>query len=389
MTETAGVMVFRCDALRSKLTIASCASNYRAANGGGKAPPTDALRKGLYPRQAGLRPCVGCALGAEHAETGKARSWLHLTVLRSDASAAPSAAPVVSKPFEDVKPEPAVAAVPPEAPSVPPTPVSVPRSVADVPQRNGLAIERMPRDAIVSELRSIVAERAKAEPKRGTPWSERAMELAVLLAEKHGAKQRELEDIGLNYFTVRGWARAAKAASGKTAQEIAAEGHAAKGGVPPEVRVAAIDRLLNGEHPSDVARALGVSEESVRRWRRDARIEKRKAARELNQAVGAAPKSTASEPQVPVAIPYERPMPIDDEPDVKVDPLDQMRAEQIADGIPWPSRSIAIDEDEIVDLCDRAGLGYRETTAVLALLMRDPISAFRILSRVINRLGAA
>lgn len=380
MTATAGVLVFRCDALRSKVSIPSCVANYKSANGGAKSGPTDALRKGLYPRQAGLRPCVGCALGAEHAETGKARSGLHLTVLRSDAQAPAAAGP--AKPIEDVKPEPVEAVVPRES-------VSVAAPVADVPRRNGLELARMPREAIVSELRSIVAERAKAEPKRGTPWSERAMELAVILSETHGAKQKELEDIGLNYFTVRSWVRAAKAASGKTAQEIAADGHAAKGGVSKETREEAIERLLNGEHPSDVARALGVSEESVRRWRRDARIEKRSAARKLNKALGAAPKSTASEPQVPVAIPYERPMPIDDEPDVKVDPLDQMRAEQIADGIPWPSRSIAIDEDEIVDLCDRAGLGYRETTAVLALLMRDPISAFRILSRLINRLGAA
>lgn len=391
MTATAGVLVFRCDALRSKLTIASCAANYAAANGGGKAAPTDALRKGLYPRQAGLRPCVACPIGLEHSTTGKARSGLHLTVLRSEAPAPAEA--TTSKAFQDVKPEPAEAAVPREASAVPQMPASVLDGGEIIPIQAGST-----RAAIVDELRAIVADRAASKPVRGTRWSERAMYLAVLLNETYGAKQKELEALGLNYFTVRGWVRAAKAASGMTAREIAAEGHAAKGGVPPEVRAAAIERLLNGEHPADVARALGVSEESVRRWRRDERIEKRSAARTLNKALDAAPKSSAPEAKAPEPIPYERPMPIDDEPEPpraaptpsQAATIDRaMKALAVCTSVALPSKPIGVDEDDIVEFCERAGLGFRETQAVIAIVLRNPAGALDILRREIARRGAA
>lgn len=383
MTATAGVLVFRCDALRSKLTISSCASNHRAANGGGKSGPMDALRKGLYPRQAGLRPCVGCALGAEHAETGKARSGLHLTVLRGD-TPAPAAPP--AQPFEDVRPGPA-----PERPS------------ATVEARGARPVAPPSSDAsalatIIEELGAIVSDRNAAGPTRNTPWPDRAKELAIALCEIHGVSQKELEAIGLNYFSVRGWVRAAKAASGKTAAEIAAEGHAAKGGVPAEVREQAIERLLNGDHPSDVARALGVSEESVRRWRRDERIEKRSAARTLNKALDAAPKSSAPEAKAPEPIPYERPMPIDDEPEPpraaptpsQAATIDRaMKALAVCTSVALPSKPIGVDEDDIVEFCERAGLGFRETQAVIAIVLRNPAGALDILRREIARRGAA
>lgn len=386
MTATAAVLVFRCDALRSKISIASCAANYQAANGSGRAAPTDALRKGLYPRQAGLRPCVGCALGAEHAETGKARSGLHLTVLRADVST--DAAPP-SKPFDDAKPEPAVAAVSRDAASVPKSTVRVPDATPDVPSLP----DPLARAFVVSELRSIVAERAKAEPKRGTPWSERAMQLAVILSETHGAKQKELEDIGLNYFTVRTWVRAAKAASGMSHEEIVAEGHAAKGGVPAEVREQAIERLLNGENPSDIARDIGVSERAVRQWRRDQRIEKRKAAKSLNEAISSS--SVPASPAPEAARDYDRPMPVDDEPEPPraVSAPSQAarieRALQVATGIALRSKPIGVDEDDIVEFCERAGLGYRETQAVIAIVLRNPAGALDILRRELARRGAA
>lgn len=311
------VLGFRCDALRSRLSVASCAANYNAANGAAKSYSGDAMRHGLHARQAGLAPCVGCALGAEHAETGKARNGLHLTVIGQ----APVEAP---KPLETLKAEPA-------------------KSFEDVKPSGIKDARPVSHAAITNELREIVQERIDSGATRNTPWTERAKDLAVELYERHGARSRELDAIGLNYFTVLGWVKKSAAA---------------------------------------------------------------RAGESLNQAVEDVPEPQPTRrlkpvPKAPAEAPA--PAPIEEEPDMpeeeptlppaaKAAPSQAARIEralQVATGIALRSKPIAVDEDEIIDFCERAGLGFRMTQAVLAIVLRNPSGAFDILSRELARKGAA
>lgn len=228
MTEPIRLIVFRCDALHAKLSVAQCANNFAVATG--IKPPGKGEAK-----RAGFGPCVGCELGREHHETGKLRSGLHTTVLSPHLSS------------ETAKPTP-----------------------TEIPRVEGLLVSSR---EVVDERRSVPATSGpRREPKEEPvaklssqrKWSIEVRKACVARVGRGESFSQIARDTGVDRATIRSWAKAdgIEMPTASRSQSCFSD----------EQRASVLARWAAGESVDELAAELGCSSSLLYIWRKDSGV---------------------------------------------------------------------------------------------------------------------
>lgn len=362
--------VFRCDPLKLKLQISSCADNYRAVNKGLEGAKPGA-RGPLADRIARLGPCRDCKTGKIHAETGKARNGLRLEVLQ-----APSSAPVPPRP-----------ALPPP----PPTPVQAPRARLPLHDRHDEEDAPMPRQRPtiippkserLARLIVLVGQFREGTGRRGGRGGGFPAEIVDLACRAHledGVPVRLIAQLAaLNQFSIFEWLRKRKQAAGSALDEVVGTASRKRPPMPVEEPEAAEEASppasnTDNEDEDEDEDAERGEEPAVAHVGSEATTPE-----QLQRLSDDASKAITEEGgRIRAALAFDH--------------LARICGATVAPEAPLPTTL-----DDFIDLCDRAGLPYRHARAVVQIVTHHldgtPASLAEVralLERVASRKAAA